>query len=212
MAVTANLSISLDGYYTGPSPSALHPLGHGGEPLHDWIFRNGATQQSVSSADILDEEFNRLGALIMGRDSYDHAQAEWGDQPPFEVPVFVLTNRGIEDDVRTGTTFHFVTAGFGAAIERAQEVAGDKDVILHGGGAIRQALRNGRLDELQLHIVPMLLRSGRSLFESLQFETIQFTQNRAVAGNQVTHVRYDVRYGHFSGAPEVFVTEGEAHE
>src|SRR5699024_4622214 len=148
----------------------------------------------------------------MVRDSYDHAQAEWGVPPPFEVPVFVLTNRWMEDDVRTGTTFHFVTAGFGAAIERAQEVAGDKDVILHGGGAIRQALRNGRLDELQLHIVPMLLRSGRSLFESLGYGTIQFTQDRAVAGRQVTHVRYQVRYGHFSGTPDVFVTEGEAYD
>jgi len=204
MAVSANLSISLDGYYTGPSPGTLHPLGHGGEPLHDWISRNGKTANHVSSSEILEEEFERVGAMIMGRDSYDHAEPDWGDEPPFGVPVFVLTHRSRPDDVRDGTTFHFVTSGFGAALESAQETAKDKDVLLHGGGTIRQALRNGSLNELQLHIVPMLLRSGRSLFESMGFGTIKFTQDRSVAGQQVTHIRYLVRYGHFSGAADPF--------
>ncbi|GAA4476581.1 dihydrofolate reductase family protein [Enteractinococcus fodinae] len=204
MAVTANLSISLDGYYTGPSPSSLHPLGHGGEPLHDWFAHNGTSRHQLSASDILAEELERLGAMVMGRDSYDHAQAEWGDSPPFEVPVFVVTHRAHPDDVRDGTTFHFVTDGFSAALARAQESAGPKDVVLHGGGPIRQALRNGSLNQLQLHIVPMLLRSGRSLFESLGYGTIKFDQDRAVAGRQVTHLRYRVRYGHFSGTADPF--------
>lgn len=204
MAVTANLSISLDGYYTGASPSSVHPLGQGGEPLHDWFAHEGTSRDQLSTSDILAEEFERLGAMIMGRDSYEHAQAEWGETPPFEVPVFVVTHRSQPDDVRHGTTFHFITDGFSAALERAQEAAGAKNVVLHGGGAIRQGLLSGRLDELQLHIVPMLLHGGRNLFESLEPGTVEFDQNRAVAGQQVTHIRYRVRYGHFSGDADPF--------
>ncbi len=199
MAVTANLSVSLDGYYTGPSPSSLHPLGHGGEPLHDWLARNGTTRDGIGAGDIVDEEFARLGSVVMGRDSYEHAQADWGDEPPFGVPVFVLTHRGMADDIRTGTTFHFLTDGLENALEQAHEVAGDNNVALHGGGTIRQALQHGQLDTVQLHIVPMLLRSGRSLFGNLDAGTIDFTQQRAVAGHRVTHIRYQIRYGRFSG-------------
>lgn len=207
MTVTANLSISLDGYYTSASPSSLYPLGHGGEPLHDWFAHNGTTRGQLSTSDIIAEQLERLGAMVMGRDSYEHAQAEWGDTPPFEVPVFVVTHRSHPDDIREGTAFHFVTDGFSAALDRAREAAGAKDVALHGGGAIRQALRGGSLNELQLHLVPILLRSGRNLFESLGYGTIQFDQNRSVAGPQVTHIRFRVRYGHFSGTADPFSTE-----
>lgn len=195
MVVSANLSISLDGYYTGPSPSSLRPLGHGGELLHDWFWQSRSATGEVSSTQVLEEEQDRLGAVIMGRDSYDHAQSDWADEPPFGVPVYVLTHYSRPDDVREGTTFHFVTDGFDAALETAKETAGDKDVALHGGGAIRQALRNGSLNELQLHLVPMLLRSGRSLFESMGFGTVLFRQERVIVGQQVTHIRYAVQYG-----------------
>lgn len=193
MAVTVNLSISLDGYYTGASPSSVHPLGQAGEPLHDWFAHEGASRDQLSTSDILAEEFERLGAMIMGRDSYEHAQAEWGEAPPFEVPVFVVTHRSQPDDVRQGTTFHFITDGFTAALERAQEAAGAKNVVLHGGGAIQQGLRSGRLDELQLHVVPMLLHSGRSLFESLDYDTIQLDQDRAIAGLHAYSVSCSLR-------------------
>lgn len=198
MTVFASLSVSLDGYYTGPSPSPLHPLGHGGEPLYDWIAHNGKHQAGTD--EVLAAQLDRLGALIMGRDSYEHAQAEWGEQPPFKVPTFVVTHRSHADDVRDGTTFHFVTDGFPVAIDRASAAAEGRDVGLHGGGPIRQALRCGVLTELQLHIVPTLLGSGRSLFESLGYGAIQFTQEDVAEGNGVTHVTYRTRYGHASGS------------
>ena len=199
MAVFASLSISLDGYYTGPSPGPLYPLGRGGELLHNWFAHDVADRDQLSADDILAAEFDRLGALVMGRDSYDHAQASWGDEPPFEVPIFVVTHRARSDDVREGTTFHFVTDGFENAVGRAGEAAGDRDVGLHGGGSIQQGLRCGLLRELQLHTVPTLLGDGRRLFENLGYETIQFTQDRVAEGNGVTHVRYQVRYGRPSG-------------
>jgi len=207
MTVYASLSLSLDGYYTGPTPSPLHPLGHGGEPLHDWFAHNGTSREHIQASDILSEEMQRLGAMVMGRDSYEHAQAEWGEHPPFEVPVFVVTHRAQADDVREGTTFHFVTKGFSDALDRAREAAGPRDIGMHGGGAIRQALRNGTLEQLQLHLVPILLRSGRHLFESLSYGNINFKQDRVVAGQGVTHLRYRVRYGYFSGTPGRFVDE-----
>ena len=129
MAVTANLSISLDGYYTGPSPSSLQPLGHGGEPLHDWFAHNGTSRHQLSASDSLAEELERLGAMVMGRDSCDHAQAEWGDSPPFEVPVFVVTHRAHPDDARDGTTFHFVTDGFSAALARGASARPTSSIV-----------------------------------------------------------------------------------
>lgn len=131
--------------------------------------------------------------MVMGRDSYEHAQAAWGPQPPFEVPIFVLTHRPRGDDVREGTTFHFVTDGLGTALERARAAAGDHDVALHGGGAIQQALNAGVLDELQVHIVPVLLQSGRRLFEQLSSDTFDLEQTRVVEGHGVTHIRYQLR-------------------
>ena len=203
MTVYASLSISIDGYYTGPNPSPLHPMGRGGELLHDWFAHDVADRHQLSADDILAAEFDRLGAMVMGRDSYEHAQAIWGEQPPFEVPIFVVTHQAQSDDVRDGTTFHFVTDGFENAVQRAGEAAGDRDVGLHGGGSIQQGLRCGVLRELQLHTVPTLLGDGRRLFQNLDSAAIQFAQDRVAEGNGVTHVRYQVRYARPSGARDL---------
>src|SRR5690625_2880382 len=100
--------------------------------------------------------------MILGRDSYDHAQELWGPRPPFEMSIFVLTNRPRPDDVRQGTTFHFVNEILDDVFALATEAAAGKDVGLHGGGAINQALRTNLLDELQLHVVPALVGAGGS--------------------------------------------------
>lgn len=194
MTTYASLSISLDGYYTGLNPSAHHRLGEGGEALHAWLPQNVIDRPEAGVHDIIAEEYARLGALVMGWDSYEHAEAGWESKPPFGVPIFVVTHRYLADDVRQGTTFHFVNDGFEGALERAQAAAGTYDVGLHGGGAIRQGLLHSMLDELQLHIVPVLLGGGRQLFEDVDPAHIRLEQLRAAEGQNVTHIKYRVRY------------------
>lgn len=164
MAVIAAVSVSLDGFYTGPAPSARQPLGRGGDVLHGWFPRDSGDRAQPAADDEIGAALARTGALVMGVDSYAHAEALWGPRPPFQAPVFVLTGRPRPDDVRAGTTFRFVTGGPVAAIRRAAAAARGKDVALHGGGAIVQGLRAGLLDELTVHLVPEFLGGGRRLF------------------------------------------------
>src|SRR5690625_5144166 len=190
MAVIASLSISLDGFYTGPNPSPESPMGEGGEILHRWFAHDVADRSQLTANDILRPEFERTGALVMGKDSYDHAQAAWGPHPPFEMPIFVLTHHRRADDIREGSTFHFVTDGFTSAVQQATAAADGQDVGLHGGGAIQQGLHTGLLEELQLHLVPVLLGQGRRLFGEVQRE---FDIERVAEGPGVTHLKYRLR-------------------
>lgn len=192
MAAIADLSISLDGFYTGPHPNPAAPLGDGGDVLHGWFAHDVAGRRQLTADDILRREFERTGALVMGMDSFRHAESAWGPHPPFEMPVFVLTHHWRADDVREGSTFHFSTDGFESTIEKTRRAAGDKDVGLHGGGAIRQGLRAGLLDELQLHLVPVLLGRWRRLFADLSG---RFDIERVVEGSDVTHLRYRCLHG-----------------
>jgi dihydrofolate reductase len=121
--VIASISVSLDGYFTGPRPGPSQGLGEGGEVLHEWLRGGTANREQLTSNEIVREAFERSGAMISGRDSYDVAERAWGPEPPFEVPVFVLTHRPQPDDVRTGTTFHFID-GFDGALAAAREAAG----------------------------------------------------------------------------------------
>lgn len=191
--IAANLSVSVDGYFAGPGAGPQQTLGQGGEVLHGWFAHDVADRDQLSAEDVLRPELERAGALVMGRDSYETAQAAWGPHPPFENPIFVLTHRPREDDVREGSTFTFVTDGFDAAIERARAAAGEKDVMLHGGTSIQQGLRAGVLDELQLHVVPVLLTQGRWLWEDIGDLPIELEPVRTLEGVGVTHLKYRVR-------------------
>ena len=192
MTVYASLSISIDGYYTGPNPSPEKMLGEGGEILHSWFAHDVADRNQLSVDEVIREEMGHLGAMVMGRDSYQHAQAAWGPRPPFEVPIFVLTHRPRSDDVREGTTFQFVTGGIETALERATSAAATGTRVgLHGGGAIRQGLRIGALEELQLHVVPVVLGRGRRLFEEADSQ-IPLEQIRIAQGAGVAHLKYRV--------------------
>lgn len=190
MAVIASLSVSLDGFYTGPDPSPQNPMGADGSDLHGWFAHDVADRAQLTADEILRPEFERTGALVMGRESYEHAQAAWGPHPPFEMPIFVLTHRPREDDVREGSTFHFHTDGFESAVQRAHQAAEGKAVGLHGGGAIQQGLRTGLLDELQLHLVPLLLGRGRRLFDDVGEAPLGLEIVRVAEGPGVTHLKY----------------------
>jgi dihydrofolate reductase len=188
---TASLSVSLDGFYTGPEPGPHQGLGAGAEVLHQWLRGGTANRDQLTSNEIVAEMFGASGAMICGRDGYEHAEAAWGERPPFEMPVFVMTHQSRADDVRDGTTFHFV-GSFAAALAAAREAAGGQDVALHGGSPIRQALAAGELDELQLQIVAVLLGAGRRLFEeggpAAELELV-----RVVEAPGATHLKYRLK-------------------
>ena len=201
-----NIAISLDGYMAGPSQDLANPLGVGGPQLHEWIFatRTGRQMLGLDGGDeglddkFVAEGFTGIGATIMGRNMFgpirgawdDQWVGWWGDDPPFHHPVFVLTHHPRASiEMQGGTTFHFVTDGIEAALERAYEAAGGKDVRLGGGAAtIQQYLRAGLIDEMHVAIVPLLLGGGERLFDNLNgaggYESAQL-----VSSPSVCHVR-----------------------
>jgi len=204
------ISISLDGFVAGPNPTAEHPLGEGGERLHEWTFPlaawrqfNGREGGEVNeSTPIVEESRQNIGASVMGRNmfgpigggAWGDAQwmGWWGDDPPYHHPVFVLTHHRRDPvEMQGGTTFHFVTDGTGSALERARKAAGGKDVMLWGGGqVVQQYLAAGLLDELELHVVPVVLGDGARLFDNLRDTEVQLEQVRAVEAPGVTHLKY----------------------
>src|SRR3954447_5021330 len=184
-----DISMSLDGYVAGPEPSLDDPLGRGGERLHDWVIGNRAWREqhgmegggSTVASELIDEYVARQGATIMGRRMFSggagpweddpNANGWWGEEPPFHHPVFVLPHHAREPLVLSGTTFTFVTDGSESALAQARDAAGGKDVAIGGGGGrAAQYLRAGVVDELQVHVAPVLLGAGTRLFENVPGE------------------------------------------
>jgi dihydrofolate reductase len=207
-----HISISADGYVAGPNQSEEEPLGRGGERLHDWVVPLAAWREPHGkeggevneSTPIMEESLENVGAGLMGRNMFgppgggDWGDGEWkgwwGDEPPFHHDVFIVTHHPREPvEMEGGTTFSFVTDGIETALQRAKESAGGQDVMLSGGAAvINQYLAAGLLDELDLHITPVLLGGGARLFEDLGGAEIGLEQVRAIEAPGVTHVKYRV--------------------
>jgi dihydrofolate reductase len=210
--VRFNITMTLDGYIAGPKQSLDDPLGEGGENMHLWMytlktFREQSGQEGGSTGsddDVLKEMFANVGAVIMGRNMFfgggrrgpwegDEWKGWWGDNPPYHMPVFVLTHHArAAQPMEGGTTFHFVTDGIRAALQQAQEAAGDKDVLVMGGAnAAQQYLAAGLIDEMDIHLSPVFLGAGERLFDNLD-SGIKIEQIRSLAGSGVTHLRYRV--------------------
>jgi dihydrofolate reductase len=209
--VVLDISTSLDGFVAGPHPSLEHPLGEGGERLHEWAVGLAAWREphglsggeTNASSEVVSEGLARTGAVVMGRRMFsggngpweDDANADgwWGDDPPFHVPVFVLTHHAREPlPKQGGTTFTFVTDGVESAVERAHAAAADKDVSVAGGASVaQQVLSAGQLDEMQIHLVPILLGSGTRLLENLSPD-VRLERTRVIDSPTVTHLRYRV--------------------
>ena len=199
--VTFDISVSLDGFVAGPNDTPANGLGDGGEALHEWVtgletwrVRHGYEGGEVSpDSDVLDEAVQGVGATIVGRRMFDNAQ-EWGDEPPFHMPVFVVTHGERESvEKQGGTTFHFVTEGVEAALEQAGKAAGDRDVSIGGGASvIQQSLAAGLVDEFQLHVVPLMLGGGVRLFED-GLPPREFEKTRVIDSPAVTHMRFSAR-------------------
>jgi dihydrofolate reductase len=208
--VRAQISISVDGYVAGPDQTRETPLGVGGERLHEWVFptagfarvqgREGGVRNADS--DVVDEAFSNIGANIMGRNMFGPIRGEWegdwrgwwGEDPPYHTPVYVLTHHARESlEMDGGTTFHFVTDGIESALEQARAAAGGKDILIAGGAsAINQYLAAGLLDELLLHIAPIVLGGGEPLFAGVGDPQLQPIE--VVASPTVTHIKYRVAH------------------
>jgi dihydrofolate reductase len=208
--VRVHISASLDGYVAGPNQSQEEPLGEGGEHLHDWMVELRAWREPAGmeggeenvSSTVVRDAFANVGAEIMGRGKFGPAgrgpwgddpwQGWWGDDPPFHKPVFVLTHHEREPLTLADTTFTFVTDGIEPALERAREAAGDKDVFIGGGAnVINQYLAAGVVDELELHVVPILLGGGARLFGGVGPD-VKLELLRVVEAPGVTHLKYRV--------------------
>lgn len=207
-SVICQISVSLDGYVAGPDQSAEDPLGKGGERLHEWAVATAAwrSQHGLEGgergvdADVVERMVDGVGAYVMGRNMFGPGRGEWdpawrgwwGDEPPFRAPVFVLTHHAREPlELEGGTTFHFVTDGVGAAVQRARSAAGGGKVHVSGGAqAIQQVLAAGLLDELTLHVVPVLLGGGERLLDGVGDPVLAPVE--AIHSPAVTHVRYRV--------------------
>jgi dihydrofolate reductase len=209
--VFADITTSLDGFVAGPAPSLEEPLGERGESLHEWVFGLEAWRkphgleggETNASSAVVDETVARMGAVVMGRSMFSNGAGPWeadpksdgwwGDEPPFHAPVFVVTHHAREPLPKDGgTTFTFVTDGVESAIDQARAVAGEKDVQISGGASvIQQALTAGVLDEIQIHVAPMLLGGGTPLFgPGADAPAVELT--RVVDAPGVTHLRYRV--------------------
>jgi dihydrofolate reductase len=204
-----DISVSLDGYVAGPEPSMNEPLGIGGEQLHEWAFATKAFQEihgrdggeEGPDDEVMREPVSNTGATIMGRRMFSggagawagdgNASGWWGDEPPFHHPVFVLTHHERDPLELTGTTFTFVTDGIESALRQAQAAAGEKDVAIGGGADVaRQYLEAGLVEQLQLHVAPVLLGSGARLLDGFvrRFDNVR-TQ---ASPSGVAHLKYRV--------------------
>jgi dihydrofolate reductase len=204
------ISLSLDGYVAGPEQSMKEPLGIGGEALHEWVFPleawrkpHGLPGGEVNdSTPVMERSLANVGATIMGRNMFGGGPGPWNtqkpwigwwkDNPPFHHPVFVLTHHPRQPlPLKGGTTFHFITGGIHEALERAREAANGKDVWLSGGAeTANEYLRAGLVDEMQLHLVPLLLGGGARLFKGVGTDMAGLRPVRTVATAKVTHLEF----------------------
>jgi dihydrofolate reductase len=202
-----NLTMSLDGYAAGPEQGVDAPLGVGGERLHQWAFATKAFREHLGMEgghtgvdhDLAVRDRDGIGATIMGRNMFGPIRGEWpdeewkgwwGENPPYHVPVFVLTHYPRKSvEMAGGTTFHFVTGGIEDALKRAKEAAGSKDVRIGGGvETVRQYLRAGLVDEMHVAISPILLGSGEHLLSGLDLPALGYQVREQASSQGAMHV------------------------
>jgi dihydrofolate reductase len=200
--VHVDMSMSLDGFVAGPNAGPHNALGDGGHRIQQWLYdveswrerqtlEGGQTNQDD---EVYKETSSRTGAYVMGRRMFDEGEVGWADPPPFRAPVFVLTRHAREPWVRQeGTTFTFVTDDIQSALKQARAAAGEKDIQISGGAAIvRQYIEAGMVDELQIHLAPVLLGDGVRLFDGIDPDAVELEVTRVIDSPRVTHLKYRV--------------------
>lgn len=205
--VVRGFSLSLDGYGAGPAQSLDHPLGINGMKLHEWFFDTETFGQMFgdgSGETGIDDRFAtqamaNLGAWILGRNMFGPVRGAWpdgswkgwwGDNPPYHVPVYVLTHHARPSiEMEGGTIFHFVTDGIESALRQAKAAAGDKDVRIGGGVAtVHQYLKAGLIDEMHLAISPVLLGQGENFYEGIDLPALGFEVSERISTPRATHL------------------------
>lgn len=204
----SSFAVSVDGFGAGPDQSLQNPLGVRGEELHDWFFPTDTFQKMYGKGHGqtgVDEGFagrgmDGIGAWILGRNMFGPIRGDWpdedwkgwwGDEPPYRVPTFVLTHHPRASfEMKGGTVFHFETGGIEAALTRAREAAGDRDIRIGGGAeTIRQYLRAGLIDEMHIAVSPVLLGQGEPFWAGLDLPTLGYRVIESTAGERATHLR-----------------------
>jgi dihydrofolate reductase len=188
--VFCEISMSLDGFISGPNVRVGNGMGDDGDRLHDWRF----DAKTETDAAILDEIYASNGAVVLGKRMFDVGFEPWGDPPPFGMPVFIVTHEKRDPlPMKGGTTYTFVNGGIDAALDLARAAAGDKDVLIQGGAnIIRQYLEAGLLDEMRIQLIPILFGDGTRLFEGLDPEGIELKKTGAIDTPAATHLRFEV--------------------
>lgn len=190
------MSMSLDGFITGPHESPENALGDGGDRLHQWVFP-GVEGGDFDAAELrlegvnrqLYDEFMSTGAVLAGRGTFEPAQG-WGGDHHDGVPIYILSRNPAPDWAAGWSNVHYVD-DLQVAVREAKAAAGDKDVLVHGSSIAQRAIRAGLLDEIQIHLVPIILGEGRRLFEDLGVELRELERIRVLEGEGgVTHLRY----------------------
>lgn len=203
----AAFSVSMDGFGAGLDQSKEDPLGKRGEELHEWIFPTKMFQKLYGKGegtaevdnDFAEKSFENLGAWIMGRNMFgpirgtwpnDEWKGWWGENPPYHVPVFVLTHHPRETiTMKGGTTFHFITDGIESALKKAKKAANGKDIRIGGGvSTVRQFLEKGYIDEMHLAVSPVFLGKGENLFAGIDLPKLGFTDIKTTYGKGAAHV------------------------
>jgi dihydrofolate reductase len=201
-----HFSISLDGFGAGVNQNKENPLGIRGMELHQWAFATKMFRTMIGESggkegidnDVMNKTFENVGAVIMGRNMFgpirgnwkdDEWKGWWGENPPFHVPVFVLTHHERKlIQMKGGTTFHFVTSGIKSALDEAKKAAQGKDIVIGGGvSTIRQFLQAGYIDELEISLSPVFLGSGENLFSGIDMFNLGFNKIVRTEGEEATH-------------------------
>lgn len=200
--VFVDIGLSLDGYLAGPNRRPGNPLGDGGTAIHNWLFETATFREMLGQAAgdpspddaLVKAVFERAGAYVMGRRMFDEGEVGWPEVPPFHAPVFVLTHKAREPWVRPGgTTFHFVTDSIDSALSQATVAAAGTDVRISGGAdTIRQYLRAGAIDDVTVHIAPVLLGAGLRFFDDLKPGVVELAQESVSSSAQCTHISYRI--------------------
>ena len=193
--VVIDMSISLDGYITGPNDSFKQPLGEKGEVLHDWLFSGDQASQvneffklSEANRVVHDKSQKNAGAMIVGRGMYDAVNGWEGSHPNIGVPVFVVTHREPEEVPQGTTPFTFVLDGVVSAVKKAKAISGGKEIGVAGASIAQQCLKADLVDEVFLHIVPVILGKGKRLFK--EFTSLEIVE--VIDAPDVTHIRYKI--------------------
>jgi len=199
--VFSEMGVSLDGFIAGPNGGPGNPLGDGGQRIHQWVYGLASWRERLGLAggetnrddELVKGSYARPGAYVMGRRMFDEGEAGWPDNPPFRVSVFVVTHKAREPWIKEGgTTFHLVTDGIESALEQAKAAAGAKDVRIAGGADIVQQFINvGLIDELSIHLAPVLLSSGVRMFDKVGPELV-LQDVEVIESPLVTHLKYQV--------------------